>query len=239
MRRMAALLLLACAGAVLAAGGAVLAAAGGAPRAAEPAVDRMLRPIVEARSVTAQVVIERSDPFGGPPERSTGRVWYQPGRGLRVRFDRRGGEEIVADRAQGAFFLYRAAEGTVYRAPWERAPRRLRRLVEEPGRILEADLGARAEARFLGGRSRGGYRLREASVGDSTAAVSTWVGADPGSGLLRWIALASEDDSVSIELRGLKLHSTASARDLALSAPRSAPVEPLDPRDLLPRRDSR
>lgn len=232
MRRTAAALLLACAG-------AALAAAAGAPRAAQPALDRMLRPIIEARSVTAQVVIERSDPFGGPPERSTGRVWYQPGRGLRVRFDRRGGEEIVADRTQGVFYLYRVAEGTVYRAPWERAPRRLRRLVEEPGRILESDLRARAESRMLSGRSRDGYRLREASLGDSTASVSTWVGADPGSGLLRWIALASEDDSVSIELRGIKLLATARARDLALSAPRSAPVEPLDPRDLLPGRESR
>ncbi len=234
MRRTAAALLLACAGACVA-----LAASAGGPRGAEPAIDRMLRPIVEARAVTAQVVIERSDPFGGPPERSTGRVWYQPGRGLRVRFDRHGGEEIVADRAQGALYLYRVSEGTVYRAPWERAPRRLRRLVEEPGRLLEADLGARPESRVLGGRSRDGYRLREASVGDSTARVSTGVGADPRSGLLRWIALASEDDSVSIELRGLKLLSTARARDLALSAPRSAPVQPLDPRDLLPKRESR
>jgi hypothetical protein len=232
VRRTAAALLLACAG-------ATVVASAGAPREAKPVIDRMLRPIIEAHAVTAQVVIERSDPFGGPPERSSGRVWYQPGRGLRVRFDRGGGEEIVADRTKGAFFLYRVAEGTVYRAPWERAPRRLRRLVEEPGRILDADLRARAEARVMGGRTRDGFRLREASLGDSAGPVTTWVGADPGSGLLRWIALAAEDDSVSIELRGIKLLSTARARDIALSAPRSAPVEPLDPHELLPERESR
>ncbi len=218
---------------------AVLAAHDLPASAAEPALDRMLRPVIEARSVTAQVVIERSDPFGGPPERSAGRLWYQPGRGLRLRFDRGGGEEIVANRGLGAFFLYRVSEGTVYRAPWERAPRRLRRLVEDPERILEADLRARPERRVAGGRARAGYRLRGASLGDSTGDMSLWVGADPTSGLLRWIALAAQDDSVWIELRGLKLRSTARERDLALSAPRSARVEPLDPRDLLPGRESR
>lgn len=209
------------------------------PLAAEPAVDRMLRPVIEARAVTAQVVIERADPFGGPPERSAGRLWYQPGRGLKLRFERGGGEEIVADRRAGTFSLYRVSERTVYRAAWDRAPRRLRRLIEEPGRLLDADLRARPEQRSVGGRARSGYRLRDTSPGDSVASMSLWVAADPASGLLRWIGLAAQDDSVSIELRGLKLLSTARERDLALSAPRSAPVEPLDPRDLLPGRESR
>ena len=94
---------------------------GGAASAAEPALDRMLRPVIEARAVTAQVLIERADPFGGPPERSAGRLWYQPGRGLRLRFDGGRGQEIVADRAAGAFYLYRVSEGTVYRASWVNA----------------------------------------------------------------------------------------------------------------------
>jgi hypothetical protein len=199
----------------------------------------MLRPVIQARAVSAQILIERADPFGGPPERSAGRLWYQPGRGLRLRFDSGGGSEIVADRTVGAFLLYRVSEGTVYRATWERAPRRLRRLVEDPGYLLEADLRARPEQRVASGRPRAGYRLRDANLGDSTGVVSLWVAADPATGLLRWIAMSAQDDSVSIELRGLKLLSTARERDLALSAPRSAPVEPLDPRDLLPGRESR
>jgi len=214
-------------------GAAVLLGVGLAAAADAP-VDRMVRPLIESRSVTAQILLSRSDPFGGPPERSRGRLWYQPGRGLKVRFERGGGEEILADKVQGAFFLYRAAERTVYRAPWERAPRRIRKLIETPESILDADLRARAERRDVGGAARDGYRLREASLGDSTGRVALWVSADPGSGLLRWIALAAEDDSVWIELRGISLGRTARARDLTLSAPRGTKVEPLDPRELLP-----
>lgn len=208
--------------------GGSLAAGGDAP------VDRMIRPLIESRSVTAQILLSRSDPFGGPPERWRGRVWYQPGRGLKVRFERGGGEEILADRTRGAFFLYRAAERTVYRAPWERAPRRLRRLIETPERLLDADLKARPERRAVGGADRDGYRLRDTSLGDSTGHVSLWVSADRGSGLLRWIALANEDDSVWIELRGVSLERAVRERDLTLSAPRGTKVEPLDPRELLP-----
>lgn len=218
--------------------GAGLLAAGLAAGADSP-VDRMVRPLVQAGSVSAQVLLDRSDPFGGRPERSRGRLWYQPGRGLRVRFERGGGEEILADRAKGAFFLYRVEEGTVYRAPWERAPARIRRLIEEPERILESDLRARPERRLVGGAVRDGYRLRDASLSDSEAKVSLWVAADPKSGLLRWIAIAAEDDSIWIELRSLARSRTARARDLALSAPRGAKVEPLDPRELLPRGESR
>jgi hypothetical protein len=200
----------------------------------------MVRPVLDSRSVTAEVLLDRSDPFGGPPERSTGRLWYQPGRGLRVRFERsEGGEEIVADRSRGAFFLYRAAEGTVYRAPWERAPSRIRRLIEEPERILASDLRARPERRLIAGVAREGYRLRDAALGDSSATVSLWVAGDPRTGVLRWIAIAAPEDSVWIELRGLALRRTARERDLRLSAPRGARVEPLDPRELLPGRESR
>jgi outer membrane lipoprotein-sorting protein len=209
-------------------------AAGALAAGADAPVDRMVRPLIQARSVTAQVFLSRSDPFGGPPERSRGRLWYQPGRGLRVRFERGGGEEILANRAQGAFFLYRAAEGTIYKAPWERTPRRLRRLIEAPERILDSDLHARPERRSLGGAPRDGYRLRDASLGESADKVSLWVSADARSGLLRWIAITAEDDSVWIELRGVSLGRTARDRDLTLSAPRRAKVEPLDPRELLP-----
>jgi len=216
----------------LVAAGLLLAPAAG-PRAEDPAIARMVRPIIDARSVTARVLLDRSDPFGSPPARSTGRPWSQPGRGLKVRFDRGGGEEIVADRSRGAFFLYRPAEKTVYRAAWERAPSRLRRIVEEPSRILDADLRARPERRTIGGAPRDGYRLRDTALGDSTAKVSFWIAGDPRTGLLRWIAMAAPEDSVWIELRGLALGGAARDRDLALSAPRGTPVEPMDPREML------
>jgi hypothetical protein len=212
---------------------AILGAGSDAP------VDRLLRPILEARSVTARILLSRSDPFGGRPEESTGRVWYQPGRGLRVRLERGGGEEVLADRSKGGFYLYREREATIYHAPWERTPARLRRLVEEPDRILASDLRARPERRMTLGVARDGYQLREASLGDSTARVSLWVAPDPKSGLLRWITLAAEEDTIWIELRGLALRRTAREGDLRLSAPRDAKVEPLDPRELLPRGESR
>jgi hypothetical protein len=221
--------------------GALVAALGAAclGAAAPAAVDRMLRPVIEAPAATAQIVLDRSDPFGGPPERTTGRVWYQPGRGLRVRFDRGGGEELVADRRKGALFLYRPSEKTVYRAPWERTPARLRRLVEEPSRILESDLGARPAPCAFPGSARDGQRLRATSLGDSSAAVSLWIGPDPRSGRLRWISIAAPEDTVWIELRNLALHDAARDRDLALSAPRGTPVEPMDPREMLPGGDRR
>lgn len=219
---------------------ACLAAGSGAsPRGGTPAVERMLRPLVEARSATARVILERSDPFGGPPERTSGRLWYQPGRGLRVRFERGGGEEIVADHARGELLLYRPAEKTIYRAPWERTPARLRRIVEEPSRLLESDLHARPERLAVLGSLREGQRLHQAALGDSTAALSLWIGPDTRTGLLRWIAITAPEDTVWIELRGLALRGTASDRDLVLSAPRGTPVEPLDPRELLPRAEPR
>jgi len=199
----------------------------------------MLRPLIEARAATARLILDRSDPFGGPPERTTGRLWYQPGRGLRVRFDGSGGEELVADHVHGAFSLYRPSERTVYRAPWERAPARLRRLIEEPSRILESDLRARPERLVFLGTARDGLRLREASLGDSTGARSLWIGPDSRSGLLRWICIAAPEDTVWFELRNLALHRTASDRDIALSAPRGTPVEPMDPREMLPGGDRR
>jgi hypothetical protein len=202
-------------------------------------VDRMLRPILKAPSVTARVLLYQSDPFGGPPEESSGRAWYQPGRGLRVRLERGGGEEVLADRSKGGFFLYRVREGTVYHAPWERTPARLRRLVEEPDRILASDLRARAERRRMLGSDREGFRVRDASLGDSTTRVSLWIAPDPKSGLLRWITLAADEDTIWIELKGLALKKSASEADLRLSAPRDAKMEPLDPRELLPRGESR
>jgi hypothetical protein len=213
--------------------GALAAAGTGAP------VDRMVRPLFEARSVTARILLYRSDPFGGPPERFRGRLWYQPGRGLRVRFERHGGEEILADRAKGELLLYRASEGVVRRSPWDRAPARIRRLVEDPERMLAGDPGARPERLPVVGEEREGYRLSGAALEDSSRGTSVWVAADPRSGLLRWITLSAEDDTVWVELLDLALRSKARAGDLTLSAPSGARVEPLDPRDLLGGGESR
>jgi outer membrane lipoprotein-sorting protein len=224
MRRAPLLLLLA---------GALVAAGSDAP------VDRMVRPLFEARSVTARILLYRSDPFGGAPERSEGRLWYQPGRGLRVRFERHGGEEILADRAKGELLLYRASEGVVRRSPWDRAPARIRRLVEDPESLLAGDLGTRPERLPVVGAERAGYRLGGAALGDSSRGTSLWVAADPKTGLLRWITLSAEDDTVWVELSDLALRSKARARDLTLSAPPGAKVEPLDPRDLLRGGESR
>ena len=61
----------------------------------EEAVHAMLRPMASAPEATARVSIERSDPFGGPPEVERGRLWYLPGRGLRYKSEGKGGHEMV------------------------------------------------------------------------------------------------------------------------------------------------
>lgn len=206
------------------------------PKAAvdpEEAVHAMLRRVVDAPEATGTVWMERSDPFGGPPDRERGSLWYLPGRGLRYRSERKGGQELVIDRAADAFLLYSPTQRVIYRAPFARAPLQIRRLITDPERILAKDLRSTPERLVIGGAARAGFRLRSASLGDSIGDVSTWIAADPSSGLPRWIAVASEADSVLLELRGLTLLKAAQPRDLALNAPRGTREEPLDPRELL------
>jgi len=216
----------------------IAVAAGGGEGAGESsgaggAVHDMIRPIVTAPEVVTNVVIERSDPFGGPPNREHAQVWFIPGRGLRYRSSRPGGQDIVIDRETGAFLVYNPAEKAVYRAPFTRAPARLRRLIEDPQHALSADLKAVAESRVVHGGSREGYRLRTVAIGDSMPEVTTWVAPAAPGGLPRWIAFASEDDSVLIELDGLTIRKSAKPSDLALSAPKGTREQPLDPRELL------
>ena len=211
------------------------ASAAGTHTGADPeeAVHAILRRMVSAPEATARVSIERSDPFGGRPDREEGRLWYLPGRGLRYLSERKGGQDLVIDRERDAFLLYSASQRTIYRAPFARAPLQIRRLIVEPERILTKNLRSTPERRVIGGTSRSGYRLRSVSLGDSIGDVSTWIAADPSSGLPRWIMVFSEAESVLVELRGLTLLKSARPRDLALSAPRGTPEEPLDPKELL------
>jgi len=199
----------------------------------EEAVHEMLRRVADAPEATARVRVERSDPFGGPPDVEQGRLWYLPGRGLRYRSERKGGHEMVIDRERDAFLVYSPAQRLVYRAAFARSPLQIRRLIAEPDRILAKNLRSTPEKRSIGGASRPGFRLRPASLGDSLGEVSTWIAADPSSGLPRWIAVFSEAESVLVELRGLTLLKSARAGDLTLSAPKGTAEEPLDPRELL------
>lgn len=200
-------------------------------------VDAMLRRVVTAPEVTSRVILERSDPFGGPPDRERGRIWYLPGRGLRYRSEKKGGQDLVIDRERDAFLLYSPSERVVYRAPFARAPLHLRRLIAEPERVLEEDLRATPERRIIHGTERSGYRLRPASRGDSLQDVTTWIAADPKTGLPRWIAVCSEAESVLVELEGLAIRGAARPADLSVSAPKGTREEPLDPRELLGRED--
>ncbi|HEU4725065.1 MAG TPA: hypothetical protein VFU59_07180, partial [Candidatus Eisenbacteria bacterium] len=61
-------------------------------------VSRTLRRVLTSPEATAPVVLERSDPFGGPPERERGRVWYIPGRGLRYQVNGSQGLQLAIDR---------------------------------------------------------------------------------------------------------------------------------------------
>jgi hypothetical protein len=222
-------------------GWAVVALLGAtAAAASDSGFERIVRRVIDAPEVTGTVVLWRSDPFGGPPERLTGRLWYIPGRGLRYRAGREsGGEDLAIDRAAGTLLLYRASEGIIYRAPWERAPARLRRLVEDPEAVIERNLGVVAERRVIGGAKRSGYRLRRASLGDSLPDVSVWLAGDDRTGFPRWLTIASSEDSLTVEFRDLVARGAARPRDLAIAAPRGTPVEPLDPRELLPGGESR
>lgn len=225
--------------------GALLAIAAGLAVAAAPAgspqetVQRMLARVLRAPEFQSRVIITRSDPFGGPADRSEGRVWFLPGRGLRFRAVERDGEDIVADKEKGTFLVYRPAEGVLYRAEWDRAPARMRQLVLEPERLLDADYRAVRERRRAGGAWREGFRLHRASLGDSLPSVSIWLAADPATGLPRWVSAGGEEDSVEIEFPSITLLGKANPRDLALTVPKSVRTEPLDPRGLLQGGESR
>lgn len=210
------------------------AAAAGAETAANPdgAVRAMVAKLVKAPEVVSGVIIERSDPFGGTPDRERGRVWYIPGRGLRYRSSQPGGQDVVIDRERGVFLVYSPSEKTLYRAPFQRAPARLRKMIQEPERVLASDFRAVADTRAVRGALRAGYRLRSMALGDSIPEVSTWIASGASGDLLRWIAFASQDDSVLIELQDLALRKSAKASDLVVSAPAGIHEEPLDPHEL-------
>jgi len=211
-------------------------AAGSTPR---EEVDAMLARLLRAPESRSRVFITRSDPFGGPGERTAGRLWFLPGRGLRFHSEERGGEDIVVDHDKGAFLIYRPTEGVLYRAEWERAPARMRQLVLTPGKLLDADYVAARERRLLGGAWRQGYRLRRASAGDSLPDVSVWLAADPRTGLPRWVSAGGDEDSLEVEFRSIIILPKADPHDLVLTVPRNVPTQPLDPRDLLPGGESR
>jgi hypothetical protein len=192
----------------------------------------MIRPLLTAGEVTASVTLERSDPFGGDPDRERGKVWFIPGRGLRYRSAGKGAQDILADREREAFFLYDESQRKLYRAPFERAPARIRSLILDPEGSLNRDLRAVPEVRTIDGRPRGGYRVRSAGSAESTR-VTVWIAADPATKLPRWIAFHSEAESLRIELRDVTLRKTPRLQDLVLSAPEGTPEEPLDPRELL------
>lgn len=212
-----------------------LVAAAAVAATPEEEVRASFRRVLGAAEARAGMVIERSDPFGGEPSRETGRIWLIPGRGLRFKSAAPGGQEIVIDRVKEVFLLYNASEQTVYRAPYTRAPARLRRLVAEPERFLQAGLAARAERRTIHGRAHDGYRIRGGSLGDSLPDVSVWMARERGSGLPRWVSISSPTDTVWIEFRDWALAARARPADLALSAPAGTREAPLDPRELLQR----
>jgi hypothetical protein len=216
-------------------GAALLLAASAWIGAASPQeeVREAFRRVLARPEATARMTIERSDPFGGAPSRERGTLWLLPGRGLRYRSSERGGQELVIDRMRETFLLYSPSEAKVYRAPYSRAPARLRRLIAEPDRFLSADLAATAERRSVRGGAQDGYRIRSGSLGDSLPEVSVWMARDARSGLPHWVTVASPTDTVWIEFRDWTLSPKASPADLKLGAPEGTPESPLDPRELL------
>jgi hypothetical protein len=213
----------------------LLAAAPGIAADPDAAVKEMLRKVVTAPEVVSKVVIERADPFGGPPDRQTGRLWYVPGLGLRYKADGREGQDVSLDKSEEAFLLYAPAERKVYRAPFSRGPARMRKLITEPERVLSTSLHASAASRRIHGATVPGYQLRPGSLDDSLAETAVWIAPDAKTGLPRWLAVDSEADSVMIELSGMVVRTSARLGDLKISAPRGTPEEPLDPRELLER----
>ena len=199
----------------------------------DDAVARAVRHVLGAPEATATVILERSDPFGGPPDRERGRIWYIPGRGLRYKADGSMGIEMGLDRDGDRMLLFRPAEPRLYHAPWAKAPSKLRRLVAEPERVMNGSFGAEPETREVRGVRRSGWRLRPASLGDSLARLSAWLSIDAGTGLPAFISLGSDVDTLLVEFRGWSLRSAARPSDLAIQVPKGTPEGPLDPRGLL------
>ena len=213
----------------------VLGAAAFASDEGQDGVAAMIRRVLVAPEATARVTIERSDPFGGPPASERGRIWFLPGRGLRYRSAEKGGQDVVIDRVKDSFLMYSPQEEVLYRGAYGRAPSRLRRLIAEPEQAMTTNLSPVAERRDVRGALREGYRLRAAALGDSAGKVSVWISRDPGSGLPRFVSLASDVDTVLVEVQQWKFHAKARPADLVSSAPRGVREEPLDPRELLER----
>jgi hypothetical protein len=221
--------------------GALALTCGGASAANSPTqeVEAMLARMLHAPEVRSRVFITRSDPFGGPAERTPGRIWFLPGRGLRYKSEEPGGEEIVVDRDKGSFLVYRPSERVLYRAEWDRAPARLRQLIMEPGRVLDSGYRAVPERRVAGGATRAGYRIHRGASSDSLEKLSVWIAADPATGLPRWVSAGTDEDSVEVEFGTIAILTKANALDLKLTLPRGVRTEPLDPRELLPGSESR
>ena len=220
---------------LIVASAAALLGAAAAPSDDADVVATMIRRVLASPQATARVTIERSDPFGGPPTRERGRIWFLPGRGLRYRSTEKGGQDVVIDRGKDAFLLYSPQEEVLYRGAYGRAPARLRRLIEEPQQEITSKLSPVAERRNVRGTAREGHRLRAAALGEKEGKVSVWASRDPGSGLPRFVSLASDVDTVLFEFRDWKFQSKARPADLVSSAPKGTREEPLDPRELLER----
>ena len=198
-------------------------------------VRAMVRTILDAPEVTSDVVLERSDPFGGDPDVERGKLWYLPGRGIRFKSSRTHGHDMVVDRPKEKFYLYSPNENVIYEAPFEKAPARIRQLIEDPDRVLEKNFRAVEQSRTIHGRSRHGYRILSTGLGDSLTSVAIWVAPDPSTRQLHWLSISTPADSLLIELRALTVRKKAEPGHLALSAPASATVQPLDPREMLGR----
>ena len=198
-------------------------------------VRTMVRTLLDAPEVMSDVVLERTDPFGGDPDVERGKLWYLPGRGLRFKSSRTHGHDMVVDRGKEKFYLYSPNENVIYQAPFDKAPARIRTLIEDPDRVLDKNLRAVAQARTIQGRSRHGYRILSTGIGDSLTSVAIWVAPDPSTRQLHWLSISTPADSLLIELRGLTIRKKAEPGHLTLSAPASATVEPLDPREMLGR----
>jgi hypothetical protein len=203
----------------------------------DPASDvrAMVRTILDAPEVVSDVVLERSDPFGGDPDIERGKLWYLPGRGLRFKSSRTHGHDMVVDRGKEKFYLYSPNENVIYQAPFEKAPARIRTLIQDPDRVLDKNLRAVAQARTIQGRSRPGYQILSTGIGDSLTSVAIWVAPDPSTRQLHWLSISTPADSLLIELRALTIRKKAEPGHLTLSAPASATEQPLDPREMLGR----
>ncbi|HTK69885.1 MAG TPA: hypothetical protein VL857_08800 [Candidatus Eisenbacteria bacterium] len=207
--------------------------ASGSDPAAE--VRAMARAILDAPEVMSDVVLERSDPFGGQPDVERGKLWYLPGRGIRLKSSQTNGHDMVVDRAKEKFYLYSPSENVIYQASFEKAPARIRRLILDPDRVLDKNLRAVEQSRTIHGRSRRGYQILSTGLGDSLTSVAIWVAADPSTRQLHWLSISTPADSLLIELRALTIRKKAEPGHLTLSAPASATEQPLDPQEMLGR----